>query len=184
MVPCKYFLPNFPHSNATTTPLRLSDRNHRTPGRTRAIVRAALQKARVVALPAKHLPLAGCSILLVENEPAIALSIADCLQDAGALVLTAWSTSDALRIAEDHHFSAAVLDLDLGGDNSTIVCERLTERAIPFLFYSGYDHAYVCDKWPNATTVPKPAGEQVLISALCELIRRCLAATAPPTKNS
>jgi DNA-binding response OmpR family regulator len=125
-----------------------------------------------MTLSAKHLPLAECSILLVENEPAIALSIADCLQDAGALVLTAWRTSDALRIAEDHHFSAAVLDLDLGGDDSTIVCRRLTERGVPFLFYSGYDDTYVCDKWPNATVVPKPAGEQVLITALIDLIRR------------
>jgi DNA-binding response OmpR family regulator len=123
-------------------------------------------------LSAKHLALAGCSILLVENEPVIARSIADCLQDAGALVLTAWRTSDALRIAEDHRLSAAVLDLDLGGDDSTIVCRRLTERVVPFLFYSGYDDAYVCDKWPNATVVTKPAGEKDLIAALVVLIRR------------
>ena len=134
-----------------------------------------------MTLFAKQLPLAGCSILLVENEPAIALSIADCLQDAGALVLTAWSTRDALRIAEDHHFSAAVLDLDLGGDDSTIVCQRLTARAVPFLFYSGYDHAYVCDKWPNATMVPKPAGEQVLINALFGLITRSLITSTDST---
>ena len=67
-----------------------------------------------MALSAKHLPLAGCSILLVENDPVIAQSIADCLQDAGALVLTASNTNDALPIVENSHISAAVLDLDSG----------------------------------------------------------------------
>jgi DNA-binding response OmpR family regulator len=123
-------------------------------------------------LSAKHLALAGCSILLVENEPVIALSIADCLQDAGALVLTAGNIDDALRIAEDPSLSAAVLDLDLGHDDSTIVSRRLSERTVPFLFYSGYDDAYVWNKWPNATVVTKPAGEKVLIAALVVLIRR------------
>jgi DNA-binding response OmpR family regulator len=125
-----------------------------------------------MAFSAKHLPLAGCSILLVEDEPVIARSIADCLQDAGALVLTAGKVNAALRIAEHPDLSAAVLDLDLGDDDSTIVCRRLTERAVPFLLYSGYDDAYVCDKWPNATAVSKPASEQVLITALSDLLRR------------
>ena len=48
----------------------------------------------------------------------------------------------------------------------------VTELDVPFLFYSGYDDAYVCDKWPNATAVTKPASEQVLITALFGLIRR------------
>ena len=77
---------------------------------------------------------------------------------------------DALRIAGHADLSAAVLDLDLGDDNSTVVCRDLSERAIPFLFYSGYDAAYVRDKWPDATVVIKPAGEQVLITALRHLI--------------
>jgi CheY-like chemotaxis protein len=124
-----------------------------------------------MALSAKHLPLTACSILLVENEPVIAQSIADCLQDAGALVLTATKINQALRIAEDPSLSAAVLDLDLGHDDSTIVCRQLSARGVPFLFYTGYDDAYVCDRWPNATVVGKPDGEQVLITALLGLLR-------------
>jgi len=125
-----------------------------------------------MAHSAKYLPLAARSILLVENDPAVAQSIADCLQDAGALVLTANKTTDALPIIERSDLSAAILDLELDGDDSTGVCRRLSERAIPFLFYSGYDDAYVCDKWPNATVVGKPASEQVLIMTLFALIRR------------
>jgi CheY-like chemotaxis protein len=127
-----------------------------------------------MALSAKYLPLAGRSILIVENDPVIARSIADCLQDAGALVLTASNTNDALPIVERSHISAAVLDLDLGGGDSTRVCRQLSDRNIPFLFYIGYDDAYVTDKWPNATVVGKPASEQVLIMTLFGLIRHSL----------
>jgi CheY-like chemotaxis protein len=51
-----------------------------------------------MALSAKYLPLAGCSILLVENDPVIAQSIADCLQDAGASCTTDQS-AEAQRTA-------------------------------------------------------------------------------------
>jgi DNA-binding response OmpR family regulator len=138
----------------------------------RAMVPAHPDEACPMALSAKHLPLAGCSILLVENEPVVAQSVADCLQDAGAFVLTAWHIKDALSMVERSRLSAAVLDLEFGDDDTTVVCRHLTERGVPFLFYSGYDDAYVCDKWPGATVVIKPAGEQVLIAALSELIGR------------
>ena len=133
-----------------------------------------------MALSAKYLPLVGRRILVVENEPVIALSIADCLQDAGALVLSASNTNDALPIVENSHISAAVLDLDLGGGDSTIVCRRLSDRSIPFLFYSGYDDAFVSDKWPNAIVVGKPASEQVLIMTLFALIRHSLTTSTNP----
>jgi DNA-binding response OmpR family regulator len=133
-----------------------------------------------MSLSAEHLLLAHCSILLVENEPVIALSIADCLQDAGALVLGASNTNDALLIVERSHISAAVLDLDLGGSDSTLVCRRLSDRNIPFLFYSGYDDTYVTDKWPNATVVGKPASEQILITTVLGLIRHSLTTSTNP----
>jgi DNA-binding response OmpR family regulator len=123
-----------------------------------------------MTVSAKHLPLAGRLILLVENEPVIAQAIADCLQDAGASVLTAGRTDNALRIAKRPDISAAVLDLDLGDSDSIMVCRHLSERGVPFLFYSGYDEGYIRTKWPNATVVMKPAGEQVLITALLDLI--------------
>jgi CheY-like chemotaxis protein len=133
-----------------------------------------------MVLSAKYLPLAGRPILVVENDPIIAQSIADCLQDAGAQVLTANNTNDALPIVENSHISAAVLDLDLGSGDSTIVCRWLSDRSIPFLFYSGYDDACVSDKWPNATVVGKPASEQVLIMTLFGLIRHSLTPSTNP----
>jgi len=119
---------------------------------------------------AKHLSLAGRTILLLENERVIAETIAGCLEDVGASVLTAMHIHHALVIAERPDLSAAVLDLELGDDDSTTVCRRLSERDIPFLIFSGYDDDYVRHRWPNATVVVKPAGEQVLINAILNVL--------------
>ena len=98
------------------------------------MVLAHPDEACPMALSAKHLPLARCSILLVENETVVAQSVADCLQDAGAFVLTAGRINDALSMVESSRLSAAVLDLEFGDDDTTIVCRHLTERGVPFLF--------------------------------------------------
>src|SRR6516225_2841120 len=113
-----------------------------------------------------HLPLTGRSILVVEDDLIVAQSIKDCLQDAGALVVVASKTGDALRVIENADLAAAVLDVELGDGDSTIICQRLNERAIPFIFCSGYDDAYVSDKWPNAIIVGKPTSEHVLVGTL------------------
>jgi DNA-binding response OmpR family regulator len=86
---------------------------------------------------AKHLPLSGAVILLVEDDLIVAQSIVDCLQDAGAQVHNANNAATALPLVQRHDLAAAVLDVGLGAGDSTIVCQRLSERAIPFLFYSG-----------------------------------------------
>ena len=58
-----------------------------------------------------HLPLAGTSILLVEDELIVAQSIVDCLRDAGAQVLIANKASDAFQLIEQVAFAAGVLDV-------------------------------------------------------------------------
>jgi CheY-like chemotaxis protein len=119
-----------------------------------------------MVVPANHLPLAGRTILLVEDDLDIAEAIVSCLEDVGASVLTATHVHHALAIVERPDLSAAILDFELGNDDTIDVCRRLNERAIPFLIFSGYDDGYVRDRWPSATVVEKPAGEQVLIRAL------------------
>ena len=47
---------------------------------------------------------------MVDDEPLVALDIAQCLQSEGASVQTAHCLADGLRLAEHHDLSAAVLD--------------------------------------------------------------------------
>jgi DNA-binding response OmpR family regulator len=57
--------------------------------------------------------LVGRSILVIEDEPLIALDVGECFRRAGAFVLAAFNLRDGLRLAGDADLSAAVVDLKL-----------------------------------------------------------------------
>jgi CheY-like chemotaxis protein len=114
--------------------------------------------------------LSGRSILVVEDEPVIALHLESQLNSAGARVYSAGRLRDALYMAEHPALSAAVLDYRLGGDNSTAVCRRLAELGVPFVFYTGFNDAATFNHWPAAPVVSKPVDGRVLIDAVARLL--------------
>jgi len=85
----------------------------------------------------KSMDLAGRSILLVEDEPLICLDITSRLQAAGAKVFAASHLDKALGLAGHPDISAGVLDFDLGKADSTLICWKLVDRRIPFIFHTG-----------------------------------------------
>lgn len=112
--------------------------------------------------------LAGCSILIVEDEPLIALDIKQAFEDQGAAVTVARTLSQAMTCTEDPFLSAAVLDHALGDGDSTRICERLKERNIPFVTFSGYDHLEgACGQGVH---VRKPASASTLVATVRGLI--------------
>jgi DNA-binding response OmpR family regulator len=113
-------------------------------------------------------PLTGRSILVVEDEPLIALDIAEGFRAAGAAVFTAHNLVDGLRLAGHPDLSAAVLDFGLSDGDGTALCQRLKERGIPFLLHTGYQHVHAACS--TAMLVPKPAAPSQLVSAIEGLI--------------
>ena len=113
-------------------------------------------------------PLIGRTVLLVEDEPLISLDVETRLQDAGARVFTASRLDHALSLASHGEFSAAVLDFDLGNADSTIVCWKLFDRKVPFLFHTGQPYS-AFRQWPSAPVVLKTATEDV-VATLCRLL--------------
>ena len=85
--------------------------------------------------------LAGRSILIVEDEPVIALDLVTAFEQAGAVVLAARSLAEASGLVEHDGLSAAVLDFGLGDDDAGALCARLEQRRIPFILHSGYSPA-------------------------------------------
>jgi CheY-like chemotaxis protein len=108
--------------------------------------------------------LAGRTILVVEDEPIVAFDIAYLLEYVGAHVVTSPSLRGALPLVEADHWSAAVLDYLLDDGDSTSICERLKERGIPFLLYTGSnlskgpcrDGVYLSKPAPAALLVRRP----------------------------
>lgn len=113
-------------------------------------------------------PLEGRRILIVEDDYMIAQDVRRDLQDAGAIVVgPVPSVSKAMRLLDSEPaLDAAVLDVNLGGEKSFPVAQALEEKAIPYLFATGYNSADIPNEWRRARIVMKPlkvvAVEQLL----------------------
>ena len=78
------------------------------------------------------------TVLLVEDSLIIALDAEDILERFGATVLTASTPEAAHDVLDEHRIDYAILDINLGEQNSFGVADRLGELGIPFFFASGY----------------------------------------------
>jgi CheY-like chemotaxis protein len=116
--------------------------------------------------------LAGKRILVVEDEPTVAMMIEDMLEDLGCRVVgPALRITEALEFARSERIDAAMLDVNMGGGTSLEVARALAERSIPFLFATGYGASGAPDEWPDVVVVQKPYTEAGLIEALTRCVR-------------
>ena len=117
--------------------------------------------------------LVGRSILIVEDEPLVALDIADGFRKAGASVLTAHQLKDGMRLAGHPDLSAAVLDFGLSDGEGTALCERLNARGIPFILHSGYgqaDEACRHEACRKGVLIAKPASPSQLVDTMARML--------------
>ena len=88
--------------------------------------------------------LTGKRILIVEDEPIVAMMVEDMLADLGALAVgPVTSLAGAAQFLCDGGFDAAILDLNLNGEGTEGVARALRDRGVPFIFATGYDSSGV-----------------------------------------
>jgi DNA-binding response OmpR family regulator len=96
-------------------------------------------------------------ILVVEDEFIVAMGLEMVLTDAGYLVAGPLGRVDqALEAATNETFDAALLDVNVRGEEIYPVAEVLTRRGIPFAFLTGYGREAIAPEWTDATVLPKP----------------------------
>jgi DNA-binding response OmpR family regulator len=115
--------------------------------------------------------LAGCSILICEDEPMIAIDIADAFSNVGARVVTVRSLAQAFIVIENEAPSAVILDNALSDGESSQLCHCLKEQNIPYVLHSGYILREYNGAADNAAYVPKPASPQHLVAMVEGLLR-------------
>ena len=102
-------------------------------------------------------PLESRRILVVEDDYMIAQDVVEQLEGEGASVIgPAPSVAMSLRLIEKAGVDAAVLDVNLGQENSFPVAQMLQDRDIPFLFSTGYNSADIPSEWQHVTVAMKP----------------------------
>ena len=93
-------------------------------------------------------------VLIVEDEPLVALLVEEFVQELGfASTKTVTSLADALECAARDELCFAILDVNLHGEMTYEVAEVLKARHIPFAFASG---ASAPANYAAVPTLPKP----------------------------
>ena len=108
------------------------------------------------------------AILIVEDEPMIAMDVAQAFERAGAITSVTSTLHNALILVEDEKLSAAVLDHMLSDGESSPLCKRLEERGLPFVVYSGVGN--MDGPCALGTQVTKPQKPSVLVSLVAKLL--------------
>ena len=80
----------------------------------------------------------GRAILIVEDEPLIAMMLEDFLESMGHRVVgIAETVAEGLARIEEGGFDVAIVDVHLGGHKAWPVADALAARSIPFILATG-----------------------------------------------
>jgi DNA-binding response OmpR family regulator len=116
-------------------------------------------------------PLRGKTVLIVEDEPLIALDLHGTLRAVGAHLIAATSNAEALALIRRNEIAAGVVDVALADQDCLAVCQALIRRSVPFLFYTGHHDAPVLKAWPGAPVLLKPARADEIVARIVKLTR-------------
>lgn len=109
----------------------------------------------------------GGRILIVEDDPFIAMDLAEQLQQRGFEVIGPHANvAAALTSFETSGCDAAVLDINLGSETSEAVAERLTASDVPFVVLSGYSATQRPTAYAGAPAFDKPLVIEHLVEVL------------------
>ena len=114
--------------------------------------------------------LRGCTILVVEDEYLLAEDLCVALVEQDVQVIGPAATlSQALHLLRTtERLDGAVLDVNLRGEPVFALADALVDRAIPFMFTTGYDVSIIPARFSAMARYEKP----IRVSQLVETIGR------------
>ncbi len=112
----------------------------------------------------------GARVLIVEDEPIIALLLEDMLEALGCELAGAANTlAEAVELARSAPADAAILDINLNGEPSFTAAAELDRRGIPYFFATGYSSAPFAQE-AGAAVVQKPYSVDQIEANLRDLL--------------
>ncbi|MGH7880666.1 MAG: response regulator [Candidatus Binataceae bacterium] len=112
-------------------------------------------------------------VLVVEDEYLIRMLLEDMLADLGYDVAAAVGTlAEASDLAANGDFSAAILDVNLDGQEIFPVAEILARRGLPFVFVTGYGERSLPEPFRDRPALQKPFQSEQLKTTLARIVAK------------
>lgn len=97
------------------------------------------------------------SILVIEDEPLLAMDVESSLSAAGFGVIgPAGTIAEALPLLRDERPDLAVLDLNLGSEMVFAIFDQLEAAGTPFIILSGHSPMMVPERYRTRPFLQKP----------------------------
>ncbi len=110
-------------------------------------------------------------LLIVEDEYLIRMLLEDMLTDLGYTVAAAVGTiAEAREHATNGDFHAAILDVNLDGEEIFPVADILASRGLPFVFVSGYGEGSLPPTYRGRPALQKPFQTEHLKDTLAGIL--------------
>ncbi len=113
----------------------------------------------------------GQSVMLVEDEPMIALMVADMIEAQGFTVVGVFrANGEGLTFLCNHRPQLAIVDFALVDGPAEPLARKLREQGTPFCVMSGHERSVASPLFDGVCWLDKPFSERQLSLAL----RSCL----------
>jgi PAS domain S-box-containing protein len=124
--------------------------------------------------------LAGKRILLVEDEPLVAMDLEELIRSAGCRIAATVASIAAAKDAVDSiPCDAALLDANLGGETVDEIAAALTRKGIPFAFATGHGPEAMPAAFREVPVIGKPFDPEQVLAVLAALMGRGVAPVVP-----
>lgn len=107
--------------------------------------------------------ISASSIMLVEDEALVAMSVNELMTDFGFSVVGPFGrVAEAAAALKKGGIDAAILDINLGGELVYPLAEKLVEAKVPFIFVTGYGPESIDSRFAAVPVLQKPVEREAL----------------------
>ena len=114
------------------------------------------------------------TVLVVEDEPLIAMSLSLAIEDAGGKVIgPVPAVGEAIALLASQEVASAILDANLLDRDLTPLALLLASRRVPFVIYTAVGvPSELCVALPGVPVVMKPEAPEQVLSLLIDEIQK------------